>query len=299
MGGADRTLDFFKLVNARKTANVPKQAAISPRNKELADFHSTSAQIQSVVFVAEKKLRRLAKMVERTRTMHTSNASSINPLIVSVKSDMSQASEAVSTLDKVVEHITVPGSQLREHCTRIVSLLENRTLLLTARFKEILKKRHAHMKSSSKRREIFGSDFAPLEQPLTFGLPGSSDAAEEGHPDGPGSDPVDIDLTLQTEQAQLIPDQDYYQQRSQAATNIESTIVELGGMFRTLSTMIESHGETIDTIAENVDDSLTHSEGAVGALEEAWKNAEGNKMLYLKIFLILMAFMAFFITFLA
>ena len=55
----------------------------------------------------------------------------------------------------------------------------------------------------------------------------------------------------------------------------------------------------INEIAENVEDSLAHSQAAVVELEEAWRNTEGNKMLYFKIFMILMAFMAFFITFLA
>ena len=312
----DRTLEFFQILgNNQENADaagsgnsqLQKRTQQSKQrsqtvSKDVIDFHRTSATVQGVVAAAEKKLARLAKMVERTRTLRSSNEAAMTQLIANVKGDMSQASEAVATLDKLVDHITVKGSQLHDHCLRVVDYLESRTMSLAGRFKTLLKKRHAHMKSSSKRKQIFGTEFAQLGQPLRFG--NNSDIAAGGQGSemaSAGSDMVDIDLTTTSEQSQLqlIPEQNYYQQRSQSMAGIESTIVELGGMFDSLSTMIEAHGETIDDISANVETSLTHSERAVGELEEAWRNADGNKMLYFKIFLILMSFMAFFITFLA
>ena len=288
----------------------------------MLDFHRTSATVQGVIVAAEKKLSRLGKMVDRTRTIHSSNEAAITQLIASVKSDMAEASETVGTLDKVVGHINRRGSQLHDHCLRVVEFLEGRTLVLAGRFKALLKKRQEHMKSSSKRKEIFGEEFAQLGRPMTTTIFGPSAPAAEGGfmmpgggggggsgaapriaAGGGGGGAAAADLALMTQlttaQTQLIPDQDYYQQRSQSMTDIESTIVELGGMFDSLSSMIEYHGETINEIAENVEDSLAHSQAAVVELEEAWRNTEGNKMLYFKIFMILMAFMAFFITFLA
>lgn len=321
----DRTLEFFQILGdsqegadaagngnsqVQKSAQQNKQRSQSV-SKDVVDFHRTSATVQGVVAAAEKKLARLAKMVERTRTLRSSNEAAMTQLIANVKGDMSQASEAVATLDKLVDHITVKGSQLHDHCLLVVDYLESRTMALAGRFKTLLKRRHAHMKSSSKRKQIFGTEFAQLGQPLRFGnsfdsaaaaaAGGAAPGSETASGAGEGVDMVDIDLTTTSEQSQLqlIPEQDYYQQRSQSMAGIESTIVELGGMFDSLSTMIEAHGETIDDISSNVETSLSHSERAVGELEEAWRNADGNKMLYFKIFLILMSFMAFFITFLA
>jgi len=177
-------------------------------------------------------------------------------------------------------------------------------LNLTGRFTSALKKRQAHLKTSSKRRGIFGREFAPLNRPLQVPTLANqdhnsktivTDAQNTPTAMDDDDDSIDIDLTQTT---QLLPVEDYYQERAQAATNIEETIVELGGMFDSLSTMIEAHGETIQRIDDNIEDSITHSKTAVDQLREAWENSD-NKMLYFKIFLILAAFLAFFITFLA
>ena len=205
MESNDRTLEFFNLVKSQEGDNVGigdgdghhraqnglgRGNAASSRKrpavtKDIADFHRTSANVHAVVAAANKKLLRLQRMVERTRAIHSSNEVAVTQLIASVKGDLAQASEAVATLDKILDHITQRGSQMHDHCLHVVGYLEGRILNLTGVFKNVLKRRHVHMKSSSRRKEMFGAEFAQLDRPLTFG--NSAHDSKDDHAHGAAS----------------------------------------------------------------------------------------------------------------
>jgi syntaxin 5 len=331
MQDCDRTLEFFHLLERQqqsgRVASLPPPAkrVATTASRDLDDFHRTSATVRAVVAGATSKLERLSVLVERTRSLHGAGSAGINQLTLSVTSDMAQASEAVQTLNKVVGHITQPGTQLHDHCRHVVGILDDKLRMLSRQCKTTLQRQQQHLRKSSARREIFGSEFAALETPLGFGVaPGGNSggaatvavgagrsggrssgnngrASLSSSNAGEGDGSVDIDLTAPHDQQQqaLIAEQNYYQERSQAMTNVERSIVDVSQLFGQLGDLINEQGETISTIENNIEDAIANSDAAVDNLSDAWKNTQGNKMLFLKIFLILMAFLFFFIVFLA
>lgn len=64
-----------------------------------------------------------------------------------------------------------------------------------------------------------------------------------------------IDIPLQ-EQAMVGPEYSLAQDRSDAMQNIESMIVELGGIFQQLAGLIHEQGESLQRIDANITDTV-------------------------------------------
>lgn len=115
---------------------------------------------------------------------------------------------------------------------------------MSTKFKEVLEIRTENMKQQQERREKYSGggsshDYVPSRPPNSILL----------QPDIiPGDTPVSIDMsrmdltrrTPHQQQMQLIDEQDaYIQSRANTMQNIESTIVELGGIFQQLAHMVK------------------------------------------------------------
>lgn len=100
-------------------------------------------------------------------------------------------------------------------------------------------------------------------------------------------------------QALLVPNQSYLEERANAMTDIESHIVDLGQVFGKLATMIHEQQEMVERIDDNVDEALDHSNRAREQLMKYLTKLQSNRPLVLKTFGVLMAFIIFFLVFLA
>lgn len=99
-------------------------------------------------------------------------------------------------------------------------------------------------------------------------------------------------------QQQLAAPQDtYLSTRAEALRNVESTIVELGGIFQQLAHMVQEQGEMAVRIDENVEDTLQNVDGAQAHLLKYLNSISSNRWLIMKIFAVLMIFMVFFVVF--
>ena len=110
--------------------------------------------------------------------------------------------------------------------------------------------------------------------------------------DGPGTSGSALYGNSANQQAQLQEfapqDNSYIQQRSEAITQIESTINELGGIFSQLAQMVSEQSEQIQRIDANTDDVVDNVEGAQRELMKYWSRVQGNRWLISKIFGVLM-----------
>jgi syntaxin 5 len=61
----------------------------------------------------------------------------------------------------------------------------------------------------------------------------------------------------QDQMMQLIPDQDYLRECTEAMEQVESNIVELGTIFNKLAVMVNEHQEMVQRVEDNVDDANT------------------------------------------
>lgn len=91
----------------------------------------------------------------------------------------------------------------------------------------------------------------------------------------------------------------YVQQRAETMQNIESTIVELGGIFQQLAHMVKEQDEMVERIDSNVQDTEMNIEAAHGEILKYFQTVSKNRWLMIKIFGVLIFFFIFFIIFMA
>ena len=98
---------------------------------------------------------------------------------------------------------------------------------------------------------------------------------------------------------QLIPDQDYLQQRADAMSTVETNIVELGTIFNKLAVMVKEHGEMVQRVEDNVDDANTNINLSLNVLTDTLTSLRTNRRLALRVFSALVVFILMFIIFFA
>lgn len=104
----------------------------------------------------------------------------------------------------------------------------------------------------------------------------------------------------QQQQMMLYDESDnYVQQRAETMQNIESTIVELGGIFQQLAHMVKEQDEMVERIDSNVQDAEMNIEAAHGEILKYFQTVSKNRWLMIKIFGVLIFFFIFFIIFMA
>lgn len=103
----------------------------------------------------------------------------------------------------------------------------------------------------------------------------------------------------QDQMMQLIPDQDYLQERANAMEQVESNIVELGTIFNKLAVMVNEHKEMVQRVEDNVDDANATINFSLNTLTDTLTSLQSNRALFLKVFSVLVIFIITFIIFVA
>lgn len=117
-------------------------------------------------------------------------------------------------------------------------------------------------------------------------------------------DEVSIDLGetshMQLQQLSVRDDSDMYaQQRAETMHNIESTIVELGGIFQQLAHMVKEQDEAIGRIDANIHEAEMNVEAGHREILKYFQSVTGNRALMFKVFGVLIFFFIFFVVFMA
>ena len=94
-------------------------------------------------------------------------------------------------------------------------------------------------------------------------------------------------------------DMTYLQSRADAMQNIETTIVELGGIFNQLATMIKEQEEIMVRIDSNVEDAALNVDAGHSEILKYLQSVSSNRWLMVKIFGVLIFFFIFFVVFMA
>ncbi len=141
---------------------------------------------------------------------------------------------------------------------------------------------------------------------LPFGRPPAtySDSSTNNN-DSVGNINTDIyssnySATQQGQEMQLLlaPPAQYFEARERAVNEVESTILELGTLFRRLTTMIQEQGEMVERIDEDIENAVTTVDSAADVLKKAYDAAASNSTLYTKLGTIFALFIIFFTVFL-
>jgi syntaxin 5 len=112
----------------------------------------------------------------------------------------------------------------------------------------------------------------------------------------------DNSAALRHRQSQLLAQDEtesYLQSRANAMQDIESTIVELGGIFQQLATMVKEQEEVVQRIDSNIEDAEMNVEAAHTELLKYFRSVASNRWLMIKVFALLIFFFVIFVVFLA
>ena len=192
--------------------------------------------------------------------------------------------------------------QATTHYNNLLTTFKNRAFQITKEFKEVLEMRTKTMEQQDRRR---GKMYSQID----FENVGMANAGD-GFADLESGGTAGRSMGGQ-----------YASSRSDAVQSVQKVIGELGSMFQNMAQMVTQQEEMLMRIDQSLDDTIeyfffhlfqtipshnqfsfcycSNVETGTGQLLKYWNNISSNRSLIIKVFAILIAFMIFFIIFIA
>lgn len=240
----------------------------------------------------------------KRKSLFDDRPAEIQELTYIIKSDLNALNQQIGLLQEISRNQSRSnGKHLNSHSSNMVMALQTRLANMSSDFQQVLEVRTENLKLQKSRREQFA------QGPVTSSLPARNN--------NQGSllfeqDDVSIDMSQQQPllpknnqnqqmQQMLIYDEtdQYVQQRAETMQNIESTIVELGGIFQQLAHMVKEQEEVVGRIDSNIQDVELNVEAAHSQILKYFQSVSKNRWLMIKIFGVLIFFFIFFVLFVA
>ena len=296
----------------------------APTRKMKSLFHQRASQVGHAIHSTSQKLERLAQLAKRSGAFDDSSQE-INTISFAVKEDIKELNTAIAELQRLALHEREQKTkQSTQHSETIVESLKGRLMDATRAFKDVLSERKENVKNNERRRSMFGGSgssslqqqqmggggfaagtgrFASVSAAATTGsfMNVGARSSEQQQQQGGGNFSHMNPIAFNQNQVAIYQDQDqnYATSRADAMQNVERTITELGGIFQQLATMVNEQGEMAIRIDENVEDVVANVDQAQGELLKYLNYISNNRWLAMKVFGVLMAFLMFFIVFVA
>ncbi|KAG1653460.1 Syntaxin-5 [Nymphon striatum] len=283
-----------------RTFEKLEKLTILAKRKSL--FDDKSKEIQELTYIIKQDIGSLNKQIAKLQEFE--------PLLQAE----SAANHAVESSDVVSRHVfqlarskSQDTKHIKSHSNSVVVSLQSKLATMSNEFKEVLEVRTENLKHQKNRRDQF------TQRAVTSNLPPS---AMTGHSTGSvlladerANNNSDFAINMdgagssggfQSQQLQLIDEQEsYVQSRADTMQNIESTIVELGGIFQQLAHMVKEQEEVVQRIDANVDDANINVEAAHSEILKYFQSVSSNRWLMIKVFGVLIIFFIIFVVFMA
>ncbi|KAJ8977257.1 hypothetical protein NQ317_003958, partial [Molorchus minor] len=265
MTARDRTSEFINTIQTLQGRNIARAvAARDPKRSKVIQSHS------EFMFIAKNIGKNIASTYAKLE-----------------KLTLSQLQD-VSKRQKQHSH----GKHLQSHSSNVVLALQSKLATMSTDFKQILEVRTENLRHQKSRRDQFSQGGLPPPS-VSSSTQGSLLLQQE-------QDQVSINL----ESTALIPKQqsqmqaalmydetdNYLQSRAETMQNIESTIVELGGIFQQLAHMVKEQEEMVERIDTNVENAELNIEAAHAQIVKYFQSISSNRWLMIKIFGVLIFF---------
>lgn len=320
MAARDRTNEFANAIRSLQSRNISRAVNVKdPRKARQIQSHSEFMMVAKLVgkniastYAKLEKLTLLAKK----KSLFDDRPQEIQELTYIIKGDLNALNQQIARLQDISkdQRRTANGKHLVSHSSNMVLALQSKLASMSTDFKQILEVRTENLKQQKTRRDQFS------QGPMTSRM--SSAAAKQGSLLLSEENQISIDMgadenrpllsagaagpsghsnQLQVQQQMVLYDEsdNYVQQRAETMQNIESTIVELGGIFQQLAHMVKEQEEIVERIDTNVQDAELNIEAAHGEILKYFQSVSKNRWLMIKIFGVLIFFFIFFVVFLA
>ena len=330
----DRTNDFHALVQqapGSSSSGSGGRPLVHAVPKSRTAFHDAAAEIARGVHRTSGVLTKLTKLVRR-QGLFDDPTEEINSLIFRIKQDLDELNTKCDSAQQYVDQKKKAmgnANHSAAHNSKVVSQLKTDLMHATKDFKTVLEARSSKMKDQQVRKvELTGNGvLSPMRQFTATsnvkqgGAVGGGDGGrvgslEAGAGVGVGGGggggggvkqqyytPYGTDQQQQHHQQQqllLAPPvtQQYYKTREKAVGEVESTIGELGQLFKRLATMIQEQQELVERIDDDIESARGNADAAHSLLMKTYESVSSNKGLYMKIMAIVGLFGVFFTLFL-
>ncbi|XP_052865546.1 syntaxin-5 [Anopheles cruzii] len=321
MTARDRSGEFASAIRSLQGRNIQRAVNLKDPRKakhmqSYAEFMMIAKHIGKNIASTYTKLEKLTLLAKK-KTLFDDRPAEIQELTYIIKGDLNSLNQQIARLQEVSksQRKSTNGRHLLSHSSNMVVALQAKLANMSSDFKQVLEVRTENLKQQKTRRDQFS------QGPMSGGLPpstmrgstqgslllqeqqdqvciemGSGGAAGGRH----NSERVPLLQQQQQQQLVLYDESDsYVQERAETMQNIESTIVELGGIFQQLAHMVKEQEEMVERIDGNLQDVELNVEAAHSEILKYFQSVTKNRWLMIKIFGVVILFFIFFVIFLA
>ena len=104
-------------------------------------------------------------------------------------------------------------------------------------------------------------------------------------------------VLIETDQLDVAQNLQYYTQRGESIQEIQTTIEQLGELFKKLKLLIHSQSELVERIDDNVTDAEEHFTMSMETLTKSLEDLNSNRPLVMKLGVVLFMFLLLFVIF--
>ncbi|KAL1506570.1 hypothetical protein ABEB36_005905 [Hypothenemus hampei] len=308
MTARDRTNEFINTIQTLQGRNIARAVAVrDPKKSKVLQSHSEfmliAKNVGKNIASTYAKLEKLTLLAKR-KSLFDDRSAEIEELTYIIKGDLSSLNQQIAqlqTVSKRQKNLT-NGRHLQSHSSNIVLTLQSKLATMSNDFKQVLEVRTENLRQQKNRRDKFSQGGLP---PPKVDSSERKTISKTAWPNDRHHDKVSDDEYAENDQKQmqtaLLYDEtdNYLQSRAETMQNIESTIVELGGIFQQLAHMVKEQEEMVERIDTNVQDAEFNIDAAQAQILKYFKSVSSNRWLMIKVFGVLIFFFIFFIVFLA
>lgn len=259
-------------------------------------------------------------IVVRKKPIFEDKSTDIQELTNSIRHDMTNLNSQIAKLQELARMQGSDKKQLQSHSTAVVVGLQSRLAAVSNDFKTVLETRTENLKQAKSRRDLFSqpsmaaSAAGMTPQPKHGSVLNKENQVRERLTNSQGVNAAgaasldnqsshlvgdsSTDQIRYRQQLALIDDQDQYiAERATAMQQIEQTIVELGGIFSQLATMVHQQDELITRIDSNIESTHMNVEAAHTELLRYFQSISSNRWLMIKVFGVVLVFFLIFVVF--
>lgn len=317
MLNSDRTVDFFDLVerldSSRSGGRFGSVGQSSKYSNSIqgSQFNLLASEISQEMNSTSLKIEELNRIVKQ-KGLFRDRTSQIQQLTEDIKASVTELNSRLELLQQHAQQ-GLPSSggyyQSNQHYMTMVETLKARMLDITRDFKDTLQKRTEVIQQQDWRRNLYSYTSSSGQQ---SGVAGSSSFASGAKYSRMSKVPFDIESgeqgaehggglefggaqSMMQHQTQSFS---YARSRAEAVENVQRMIGELAQIFQKVAGMVTQQEEMIQRIDEDIANTLSNVEHGHAELLKYYNYVKSNRGLIIKLFLLLIAFIIFFVVFL-
>lgn len=264
------------------------------------NFMRASKAVFNDLSLAFSKLERLNELAKKKTIFDSDESSSqLNELVSSIKQDVNSLNRQIEEIRQyqIAKSKDFGKQNVDSYSKNVVLNLQEQLATMSNDFKSTLELRTQNMQQQKLRREQFtsSSSIAPLPPKRNNTIIDFGD-----DPDTRSQMESQLSQRQPAQQQQTLlygnVSNQYVEERASTMQTIESTIVELGGIFNQLATMVHQQDEMITRIDTNITDTNMNVEAAHESLLRYFQSVSNNRWLMFKVFGVLFFFFLLFVT---